>query len=532
MSGTLRYLIIRPGIWNAPPGAGQAFSEVTVTTTFRAALAVALLAGFYVIVAAFAAVAVALDAFEAAHLNAAAVRGVVLINIGVLVVLRGAFVVGGRRGTRPIGVRVVPEQEPLLCRAVAELAARARTRAPDEIRLVAEVNAAVSEDSRMLGLWPGKRTMYIGMPLFLGLRVDELRAVLCHELGHYSRAHTRLGAITYQGMTALNGTITRLERHALIRRVFVLYARLYFACSSAVARRQELEADATAVAVAGQRAAADAIRDLHASAAAWDFYLESFCALIEPAQARPADLFAGFYSLIRQPGRRAEFARAALVPAPRTAYDSHPSPADRLTAIGQLAEPPVRPDPRPALTLLVDPASRALATQAQLLTGRALNLPIMDWPQIAVRAMMALRADSLAGIFTAVAQVAEAPRATVDTVLWALSAGLSGQIAQRLRAGGWRGDDDRVLVAGVLSSAVEALLVQAGQARWEFSWADGVTLRDTAGAEVRADEPVLRAVHHPGRTGSLYEWLTRHGIGLDARPRQEAETGRAAVRQR
>jgi Zn-dependent protease with chaperone function len=514
-----------PGSADRRPG--QACCEVTVTTTFRAALAVALLAGFYLLVAAFAGLAVTLDVFEASHLNAAAVRGVVLLNIGVLVVLRGTFVVG-RRGAQPAGVVVTAREEPELCRTVAALAARVRTRAPDEIRLVAEVNAAVTEESRMLGLWPGKRIMYIGMPLFLGLRVDELRAVLCHELGHYSRAHTRLGAITYQGMTALNGTITRLQAHAFIRRIFVLYARLYFACSSAVARRQELEADAAAVAVAGREAAGDAIRDLHASAAAWNHYLESYCALIEPAQARPADLFAGFYDLIRQPGRREEFARAALVPAQRSAYDSHPSPAERLAAIGRLAEPSVAPDRRRALALLADPASRAMAMQTQMLTDKALRLPIMDWPEIAVRAMMALRAGALADVFTAVAQVADVPEATVDTVLWALASGRTDGIAARLRALRWRGDDARMLVASVLSRAFEGLLVQAGQARWVFSWADGVTLRGIDGAEVRVSEPVLRAVHHPGQVASLYEWLTGHGIPPTARPRRQA-AGRAVA---
>lgn len=491
-------------------------------TTFRAALAVTLLAGFYLLVAAFAALAISLDAFEVGHLNAAAIRGIVLLNIGVLVVLRGAFVVGAGRNAKLPGLVVTPGQEPGLCRTVAGLAAQVQTRAPDEIRLVAEVNAAVSEDSRFLGLWPGKRVMYIGMPLFLSLRVDELRAVLCHELGHYGRSHTRLGAITYQGMMALNSTITRLRKHPFIRRIFVLYARLYFSCSSAVQRRQELEADAAAVAVAGRRAASDAIRDLHTTSVAWNYYLESYCTLIEPAQARPADLFVGFYSLIRQPGRLEEFARTALGPEPRSAYDSHPSPAERMASIERLAEPAVRPDLRPALALLANPAATALATQQQMLTEKAQRLPVLDWPEIAVRGMMALRADALNDIFTAVAQVANVPEATVDTILWALAAGRSDGIAARLRALNWRGDDARNLVASVISRGLEGLLVQSGQARWVFSWSDVVRLRDASGAEVTVAEPVLRAVHHPSQVGSLHEWLTAHGISLAARPRQQA----------
>jgi Zn-dependent protease with chaperone function len=492
-----------------------------VITTFRAALAVALLAGFYLLVAGFIAAAAVLDFFAVTHLGAAGIRVVLAANVGALVAARGAFAVGGRRkGQRP-GVCVTALDEPGLWYEVDGLAARVRTRAPDEIRIVADANAAVSESTRLLGLWPGQRVLYIGMPLFLSLSVDELRAVLCHELGHYGRSHTRLGAVTYQGDIALAGTIRQLRSHATMRRIFMIYARLYFSVSHAVLRRQELEADAAAVAVAGRRAAGDAVRKVRASAAAWDYYLNAYCALIEPARARPANLFAGYYTLLRQPSRQQEFNRAALAPETRSRYDSHPSLAERLAAIDRLDEPAVTPDPRPALALLASPQAVATATQHTLLTGQALGLPVLEWPEILARGMTALRADAVNDVFAAAAQVAKLPAATVDTILWALATGQSGSLADRLRALSWRGDDPQALVAAVVARAFEGLLVQAGRAHWAFSWSDAVTLLDTSGLPVRGADPVLRAVHDPGQVGALRDWLADQGIPLTGRPQEQ-----------
>lgn len=132
------------------------------------------------------------------------------------------------------GAAVSPQDEPELWRTVTELAGRVRTRVPDEIRLVPDVNAAVSEDARLLGLIRGRRHMYVGVPLMLTLGADELRAVLCHELGHYSGSHTRLGGITYRGRTALIRTIQRLGEHAIIRTFFTAYATVYLRVSQAV----------------------------------------------------------------------------------------------------------------------------------------------------------------------------------------------------------------------------------------------------------------------------------------------------------
>jgi Zn-dependent protease with chaperone function len=490
-----------------------------VITTFRAALAVVLLAGFYVLVAAITAGIAVLDYYAVRYGHAGGFKVAAFATLGGLAMLRGVFVVGRRRDAAQPGVAVTPRDEPELWRTVGELAARVRTRVPDEIRLVPDVNAAVSEDARLLGLIPGKRHMYIGVPLLLTLSADELRAVLCHELGHYSGSHTRLGGITYRGRTALIRTIERLGGHAIIRGVFLLYAKLYLRVSQAVSRRQELEADASAVAVAGRRPMGDALRKVRASAATWEFYVNTHCRLIGPAQARPADLFAGFYTLFHEPSMGAEVARLAEAPEDRSPYDSHPGLAERLAAIGRLPEPSVRPDPRPALALLADPRRAAIATQASMLTQEVMRLPVLEWPQIVERGLWnAANAEALKDVFEAVGQMARTPHPTVDTVLRVLAGGGAAELGSRLRIANWRGDDTAELVSRVVARAFEGLLIKAGRARYVFSWSDLAKLSDPEGNEIDLGDAVRRAVDDPARVNDLYSTLVGLGIGADSRP--------------
>ncbi|MEV5709149.1 M48 family metalloprotease [Actinoallomurus sp. NPDC052274] len=482
-------------------------------TTFRAAVAVVLLAGFYVLVSAITAGTVFFDFYAVKYGHAGGFKVAALATFGVLAMLRGVFVVGRRKDEEQPGVAVTPHDEPELWRTVTELAHQVQTRVPDEIRLVPDVNAAVSENTRLLGLIPGRRYMYIGIPLMLSLTADEMRAVLCHELGHYSGSHTRLGGITYRGRTSLIRTIERLRDHAIIRTIFLLYAKLYLRVSQAVSRRQELEADAAAVAVSGRRPMGEALRKVRASAAAWNFYLGSYCSLIGPAQARPADLFAGFYTLLREPSRQEELAKVVSAPEERSPYDSHPSLAERLAAIAALPEPAARPDPRPALALLADPQRAALATQASMLTDEALRLPVLEWPQIVERGLYAgANAEAMKDVFTAAGQATNTPQPTVDTVLRILAGGGAGDLGNRLRMAGWQGDDTRALVARVVARAFEGLLIQAGRARYTFSWSDVARLVDGDGAEVDLSDLVRRAVDDPGQVNSLYEHLLRLGI--------------------
>ncbi|MFE6229485.1 M48 family metallopeptidase, partial [Streptomyces sp. NPDC057854] len=326
-----------------------------MTTTLRAALSVLLLVGFYVL--ALGAVvglgAATVWAFSE-HAGAGAAKlGFVTVVVAVgLVVALVRVARAEKQG--PGGVVLAEADAPELWATVRELAQAAHTRAPDEIRLVADVNAAVSEDTRLLGLVGGTRRLYLGVPLLQGLSAAQLRSVLAHELGHYSRSHTRLGPLAYRGREAIMATVGQLQGN-VVGWLLKQYAKLYVLVSAAVSRRQELEADELSVRVAGRATAQAALREVPVIDAAWGFYTSQYVGLgwehgLAPT---PAGVFGGFDELLR--GRAGDLAelRSDDAPSEQSAWDTHPSIARRVAAMDGMPDGGVATtDERPAAALV------------------------------------------------------------------------------------------------------------------------------------------------------------------------------------
>lgn len=341
------------GIWSP-------WGEPHVKHTVRALLAVGLLLGVYVLAAVVVAAMGGL-----VYLAATAGSGAAAVKFGIVAVLvavaLGKGVVSSLR-TPPLeehGVALTPEAEPRLWSEVRALAGQVGVRAPDEIRLLPEVNAAVSEQSRWLGLMPGRRTMYIGAPLLIGLSVDQMRSVLAHELGHYSGRHTALAGVSYRGLEAIRRMIANLGPDSWVGRLFRLYGRLYLAVSHSVNRRQELEADRFSAEVAGRQSAIAAMRELPVIAQAWAFFIEAYASLGQVRGQRPEAMLAGFQQLYGHPERQGQLAqvRASEPDESRSVYDTHPSTAERIRAFAALPDDGRSDHSGPALELLESPGA-------------------------------------------------------------------------------------------------------------------------------------------------------------------------------
>ena len=108
-----------------------------------------------------------------------------------------------------------------------------------------------------------RRTLVLGFPVLTTLSTAELRAVIAHELAHFSSAHDAFAAWVYRirgGWLALR---TALDRR-LATPVYVYWLIRWYgprlnAASAEVARRHELVADRVAAEVVGSRVAADAL---------------------------------------------------------------------------------------------------------------------------------------------------------------------------------------------------------------------------------------------------------------------------------
>ncbi|MFG1696292.1 M48 family metallopeptidase [Nonomuraea sp. NPDC049309] len=492
-----------------------------MTTAFRAVLAFTLLAGFYVLVGLILAAAVFFDVLLVTDFHANLVKFALVLTLAAGALVRALVMVSRRQGGEQPGVAVGREHEPVLWQTVEELAQRVRTAPPDEIRLVPEVNAAVSEDTKFLGMKATKRRMFIGLPLLQTLTVDELRAVLGHELGHYSGAHTRLGAPVYRGRVSLIATVQGLQNHPFVQRLFTWYAKLYLRISQAVSRKQELEADRFAVAIGGRQAMAGALRKIHATAAGWQLYAENYLVLTGAGGVRPASVFGGFHALMSDPERQAQIAKLAEQPEEVSPYDSHPSLAERLAAIEHLPEPQQVPDPRSALTLLVDPNVAVQAVEQAMWSQEALaTLRPVPWEELVAQGMYAARnAEALHDLAIAGQQVMGASRPYLDAAFEAIARGRQAELEAKLLEQGW--NPSPTLLAGVLGQALEAVLIQLGQAKWTLSWSGPARLLYDDGEEVALAEYAAQVAANPAAVPGLRQWLGDHGMRHDYVPIEE-----------
>ncbi|MGE0787346.1 MAG: M48 family metallopeptidase [Sandaracinaceae bacterium] len=110
--------------------------------------------------------------------------------------VKGLFKI--QRDDRSGLVEVHEDQEPRLFAFLRALTEETGAPMPKHVYLSAEVNAAVFYDHSVLSLiLPVQKNLLIGCGLVNHLNVSELKAVLGHELGHFSQSSMRLGSYVY-----------------------------------------------------------------------------------------------------------------------------------------------------------------------------------------------------------------------------------------------------------------------------------------------------------------------------------------------
>ncbi|MEU6082760.1 M48 family metalloprotease [Streptomyces sp. NPDC047108] len=535
-----------------------------MSAALRALLALALVAGFYalawtilLVYGALALLTLYLVFSSGEPLSSPTPLYLVAFGAPAAVALvRGLFTGGATPDPEPGSVRVGPRQAPELWRTVRELAERVGAPAPTEIRLTLDVNAAVSEETRF-GFGVAQRRMYIGVPLLAGLCADQMRAVLCHELGHYARRHTRFGATVYRGSVALDTALRGIAKAAagnrmvaaysgLQFRALSAYAWLYDAASFAVRRRQELEADAAAAAVAGRDATAEALSLVHSLDAAWQDFRTRFLDPMREIGRVPDDPLRAFGLMVTDPDYEAALARStrALPERPRSRFDSHPPLVRRLAALDGCAGAPAVRDRSPALTLLGGPSGTVpegvwSALIRQGAERRLEHRPWQDWTDDAAELQVIRAIEELgepAGLIGGASGVSGgasgaardgtsggrsfAPGAagapTLGDLLHLLEAGRGPELADALRDTRWGARQWGGLGEEQLFTAVWALvgqgLVAAGRASWSVEWTGPgrlVTL-DSDAAELYAR--VRSAVERPSEIAALRFHLVLCGI--------------------
>ena len=483
-----------------------------MTAALRAFVSVIMLIGFYVVALVLFGLGLAASIWVGSHGSGAAAAkfGFFVFAATVWAVGYGTWKAVRAQDEEPHGIPLTRQNAPHLWATVDELAQVVGTRTPDEIYLVPEVNAAVSEKSRLMGLIGGRRTMLVGLPLLQTFSVAQLRSVLAHELGHYSGAHTRFAGVSYRGRLAMGRTIAHLGAGNLVGYVYRGYGRLYLLVDNAVSRRQELEADRSSVQVAGRAAAASALREIRVLDSAYDFYMARYVVPGLEAGAAPDDLFAGFYQLFRARADELAELRAAQPDERPSRWDSHPPISARVAAIQAAPESPARPDERPAHILLPGIQQAGLALQQRMLQGA--NLTVLPWQQFVSQGANNSLQENMDGLLRALARVVGGPVPDVGAVLDQIAAGRLPAMATSIFPDA-APDEAIKRFAGPLDALFSLAAIRSGVARWKMSWSGPATLVDGYDAEIDL-EPIARLAVDPATLPEARRQLAARGIDV------------------
>ncbi|MBG0852892.1 M48 family metallopeptidase [Streptomyces spinoverrucosus] len=495
--------------------------------TLRALRALVLLAGFYLLGVLLLAALAGVDYLLYLHAPSGVAAKLYLVSVLLAIpLIRGLIMLRTPKEEEAAGLPVTEADEPELWRTVRELADQVGTRAPSRIVLTADVNAAVAENGRLLGLLPGPRRLYLGVPLLQGLTEAQLRAVLAHELGHYSNSDTRLAALTVRGRAQILRTIGHFEERAgkttareqarqekknakaaakgkkprevdtghagityrTMARIYIAYAKLYFRATLAGARRQEYAADAAAARIAGRDATASALREIPVLDAAFGFYTRCYATLGTEAELLPprGEVFGGFGRMLT--ARQLELAglRTELPTEPTSPYDSHPPIADRVHRVEALpADSRTDEGKGAALGLLSAPERTVAALEDAVLTEEVRRFRrTSDWQELLDGSMSGQLATLNTPLHRALALYTKA-RPTLPALLDLIDDGQLWQLARRLplsgEAAAAKGRAFREFVRPTLCESLHSMVLAEFSARarvrWEFSWEQPATAR-------------------------------------------------------
>ncbi|TQL69587.1 Zn-dependent protease with chaperone function [Nocardioides albertanoniae] len=447
---------------------------------------------------------------------------------------RRVFTRGGDEPAKRFdGLLLTEQDQPGLWAEVRELASSTATRAPDEILLVPDVNAAVSEETQPFGLGSSTRRMFLGAPLLQGVSRNQLRAVLAHELGHHSTTHSRVGGIIHRGRLAVAEIAAGLT-NPLLKRPFRTYARIFFALTRPLAHSHEIHADRLSAKVVGARTAAITLQTLPALDAAWRIYLEQYVEVGAPYGLRPTSLFDNFTRMMSDPGRLDQLSRlsAELPETNASAYDSHPPLRERVDRLEAMAHAESAAgdifhadSSGNATNILRYPSQRFLALEDQMFAGSGLTpAPMAEIVTLAGARSAAQNSETLLGTMR---QNQIAP-ATLRGALDLIASGNVGTLLDLVDGGGEGVAARQSVIIRLLASTIAHELVSEGRARYELSWSGPARLVDATGQALDPDELAHDAVGSPGYAAALRAWMLQLDTAVDddpsAQPADEVQT--------
>ena len=282
------------------------------------------------------------------HLSVVIAKVILVVGGLLYIILRALWV----RVPPPQGKVLTREQVPPLFEILDDIRKRFQAPPIHTVLLTDQLNAAIVQIPRLGVFGWQKNYLIVGMPLFQALSVEQLTAVLAHEYGHLSGAHGRWGAWIYRLRQTWDRLISGLRENQswgnrLFYRFFEWYVPFFNIYSFVLARQEEFEADKYSSEINGSAPAAQALVSVDFKIR---FLVERFWKKLYQHADNTEEPLHSPYLLLQKilpqtydkaltPKEKQQWLADAL--AQRTNIDdTHPSLADRLTALGEIAEIP------------------------------------------------------------------------------------------------------------------------------------------------------------------------------------------------
>jgi hypothetical protein len=372
-----------------------------------------------------------------------------------------------------------------------------------------DVNAFVAEVGGFFG-FGARRVMGIGVGLMQVDTVQQLKATLAHELGHYAGGDTKLGGFLYRVRSSIVRVVHNLGG-GVIASIFISYFRFFLRVTQKISRAQELAADEASVRVAGTEAHIQGLRREARGNILFQIFLRNDLAPLVDAGFRPKDLFTGFRKAskhLAKSGLKKQLDEA-LANAETDEYDTHPALPERIAYAESLPTVEMTSDDRPARALLRDAAATERSVGDGMLqrSVEVGKLEAIGWKDVGRRVFgpqlekeAARRREQMAKAGYAAASLLEAAETAVSAMAEKSVAAWVERFEPKIATlnPGEQAKAARRLVAHVAATCLATAMVERG-ATWEADPGHEV--------EVREGEVV-----HP-----IYTWATDALTDVDAR---------------
>lgn len=307
----------------------------------RSLLAIALMIGFYAL--AFGMIAalgfICYEVIAEARFGLGALKVFAFCGIGMVTIFFS--VLPRREEFNQPGPELSPDDFPALFKEIRDIAGKAGQAEPREVYLLPDMNAFVGERGGFLG-FGRTRILGVGLPLLQAMTVNEVRAVLAHEFGHFHGGDTAIGPWIFKIRAAMARTLQGLaENSVILRKPFEWYGILFLRATLAVSRHQEYAADRLAASIVGLAPTVSGLKKVHAlgpiSEAYWS--QEVGPAVKQGFRPRLAEGFNAFSQTPKVTEAVPKILASMLKEEVTNPYDSHPCLRDRIRALGGTEAP-------------------------------------------------------------------------------------------------------------------------------------------------------------------------------------------------